>query len=533
MPLRPPDGCRMMPMNPDAFPPSTPPCLRWPQTIRRLRAGQAAVAASGLWLLVGLLPAPTRAEPTGRLGMVTEPVGVVETVRKSLSYQPIRAAVAVGAQDLRRIERGVRDNVEQGRFDVNELGDWGELDIQALARATRDYVDAIKLERAAERAEFDVRYRDLVITGADLQRIAESAFVYEPIVRGFSVSRQTVLIPSGGRMVQVTIWVAEVAVQVRFWHIDFETGRAELRYDILGRGGSGRALAAGTRDDAVGAAISALGEDLRTQVRNLADFRLQVNVERATWNGAWFPLTDDDGLVTDTLLRVEELTTDGDRRRLGYLITRRVGDGKVDLQSYAQIITVRDGWRLRGGEMLFEVAQRGYTLGLEPWFASASVTDPSGRNRIADHAGGLRLVGTRRLAEASGIPEFFAVVMAGGGLAGSLLEFGIELGLEKRWNWHRLFAGLGARFGAMRIVAEGEDPLGGGVGGGAWSAGLHGEGTLGLWIVPAFSLEARGGWRAYLPVADLFDGDGLPVTPPGFRYRPSGWQIGLGPSLRF
>lgn len=472
----------------------------------------------------------TAAEPLGLAspGDVTA-TGVVSTVRKSLTYVPLVNRAGARGSDFAQTERIVRANVEQGRFDINELPAGAGADVQALARLTRDYLDTVKLERAAERADFDARTKSLDITAEDLARVAGSGYLYAPVLTRFGVDRRVIVIPQGGRMVRVEVWVAEVAVEVVFWRLDFAAGTAAPAYRVTAVGSSGGGIAGGaTREEAVRSALADLGESLKTQVRNLDAFRLRVNVERATWNGAWFPLTRRDGLVPDSLLRAEELTTDGETRRVAWLVVRDVGDGKTEAQSYAQSIAVRDGWSLTGGEMLFEQAQQGYALQLGPSVAAVRVTDPAGVVGPADLRWGGRLLGSKRLAEATGISEFFAEAAVEGGVAGDMLEFGLAAGVAKRFSFHRLFVGLGAHVGALRV--QGNGPLGYG---GNWSFGADGVLTLSLWLTPGFALEAWGGGRAYVPVLGLYDGDDIRVTVDGFRYSPTGWQAGAGPVFRF
>lgn len=477
-----------------------------------------------------LAGAATAAEPLGLASSedVTA-TGVVSTVRKSLTYVPMVNRAGARGSDFAQAERVVRANVEQGRFDMNELSASAGADVQALARLTHDYLDAVKLERAADRAEFDARTKSLDITAEDLARVAGSGYLYAPVLTRFGVDRRVIVIPQGDRIARVEVWDAEVAVEVVFWQLDFTAGRAAPAYRLTAVGSSGGGIAGGaTREEAVRSALADLGESLKTQVRNLEPFRLRVNVERATWNGAWFPLTRRDGLVLDSLLRAEELTTDGKTRRVAWLIVRDVGDGKTEAQSYAQIIAVRNGWSLTGGEMLFEEAQQGYALQWGPSLAAVRVTDPAGVVAPANLRWGGRLLGSKRLAEATGISELFAEAVLEGGVAGDLLEFGLAAGFAKRFSFHRLFFGLGAHVGTLRV--QGSGPLGYG---GNWSFGVDGVLTLSLWLTPGFALELWGGGRAYIPVTQLYDGDNLLVSADGFRYSPTGWQAGAGPVFRF
>jgi hypothetical protein len=477
---------------------------------------------------------PQTAAAADGVGMVAPAdvtrTGVVDTVRKSLTYVRLVNRAGARRDDYALAEQTVRRNVEQGRFDINELPPGAAaLDVPALARMTRDYLDAVKLERAADRADFDARTKSLDITAEDLARVAASGFLYAPVLRRLAVDRQVMVVPQGGRMVRVETWVAEAVVEVVFWRLNFGDGTAQEAYRIVATGSSSGVFAGGaTRGDAVRGALADLGESLKTQVRNLADFRLQVNVERAGWNGVWFPLTARDGLVLDSLLRAEELTTDGATRRVAWLAVRDVGDGKTESQSYAQVINTRDGWSLTGGEMLFEVAQRGIGLQIGPVHAAVAVSDPSGNAAAADRLWGGRLLATKRLAEATGISELFAELALAGGVAGDAIELGAAIGIAKRFSFHRFFVGLGVHAGPLRVQAPG--PWGYG---GAWSVGVDGELTLSAWLTPGFALEAWGGGRAYLPVEALYDSDDVLVSDPGFHYRPTGWLLGAGPVFRF
>lgn len=477
---------------------------------------------------------PRVAAAAGGVGMVepaeTAATGVVDTVRKSLTYVRLANRAGARSDDYALAEQTVRRNVEQGRFDINDLPPGAAaLDVAALARLTREHLDAVKLERAADRAAFDARTKSLDITADDLARVAASGFLYAPVLKRLDVDRRVMVVPQGGRMVRVETWVAEVVVEVVFWRLDFADGTAAEAYRVVAAGSSNGGFAGGaTRGDALRGALADMGESLKTQVRNLADFRLQVNVERAGWNGVWFPLTRRDGLVLDSLLRAEELTTDGTTRRVGWLVVRDVGDGKTESQSYAQIISSRDGWALTGGEMLFERAQRGIGLQAGVLHAAVEVSDPSGNAAAAHRLWGGRLLASKRLAESTGISELFAELALAGGVAGSAFEIGAAIGIAKRFSFHRLFVGLGAHVGPLRVQAPGPGGYGG-----AWSLGVNGELTLSAWLSPGFALEAWGGGRAYIPVEALYDGDDFLISDPGFRYRPTGWTLGGGPVFRF
>lgn len=468
--------------------------------------------------------------------------GVVSTTRKSMTYVPMRNTAGATRDVYAEVERVVRTQVEQVRFDINELpGSLREMSVAEIAQLTRDYIDQIKLERAGERAEYDVRFKDLNITAADLVRIANSAYLYAPNLRHWNVEHTVSIVTRKQVPVRIDNYEATVGVNITFYRVDFDTGAAveEFVLSTRGRGFASSSppflTAAQARANAVAEALESLALDVRTKVRNLEPFKLQVNVERATGNGAYFPLTAKDGLVLDSLLKVEELTVDNKRLYAGYLIVREVGDGVTESQSYAQIISTKRGWTLSGGEMLAELAQKGYQFSVEGWAGSLDIQpDLQGRISAADTIGGLRLVATRLLAEELNFSGFRAGLNLGLGFAGDFIEGNAEIHLEKTWSFRRVFFGPALRVGALRAWTAVDINEFGSEAAAATSFGATAEGTANIFLTPNFYLRLRGGYRLYAPTTTLsFRDDTVVVSLDGFEYDPSGWQASGGLAWSF
>jgi len=464
----------------------------------------------------------------GQAQAATEPTGIATYERKSLTYKPLDNRAGAPNDIAERAAGVVRRSVEQSRFDINDLGRIRDLEVDELARLTRQYLDEVKLERAAETAEYNIQYKDLDITAEDLQRVADSAFIYAPTLEHWRLDHESAVVKIRGAPVRIDTYSAEVAVTVIFYKLDFAAGTAEPAWRIRARG---RALksssppvipASVARTRAIDGAFNELWLDMKTKVRRLEPFRMAGNIAVATRNGAYIEGTAADGIHLDTLFEVREQYKDGGDQRVGWAIVREVGHGDENPQSYLRTIAA-DDWRFSGGEMLVERAQRGEKYYLEYQQVFSTVRG-AGEVDGAEDMFGLRLGYTRNIAEGTGISEFHLGGMLGVGFIGEFVELNPEFGFEKLWNWRRLFFGFGARGGTIFALTslETEEIVH------ARSFGGTFEGRLMLWLTPNLSLQARGGYRAYTNADELFTDFDDDVAPEGFKYKPSGVQFGLG-----
>jgi hypothetical protein len=451
-----------------------------------------------------------------------------------MTYFPLKLQVYVPSERIRSIEEVIRRAVEQeGRFALNDLGKLQGLSLEEVSSLLREYVDRTKLMRAREEATFDIRYKDLVVTAEDLRRIAESAFLYAPSIVAYREDENKYLVKEGKAIYWTYEYSFRIGVEIAFYRVDFSTGKPVFVARVLGFGeGSDSSSPFHPPDDAkrsaFAEALDHLHLKLRTEVRKIPEFRLKVNVDRATLNGAYFSLTRKDGLVLGSLLEVKEIGPSGEEVPLGYLIVREVGDGKVETQSYAQIITVK-GLKLSGGEIVSEYPQLGLKFTLSPLYQNLSVTAPNEDLMHKGPAWGVRLEGKRAFAEETGVYGLSGSFGVGLLLLDNYLELNPELGGEILYNFRRLFFGLGLRLGYLRAFTSYQ-----GKSAHLNSFGITPVALLSLWITPGFSLDGELGYRLYTPATTLLDSNDDELNlPEGFRYNPSGVRAQVGVSLKF
>jgi hypothetical protein len=463
---------------------------------------------------------------------VTSQEGVVRYERKYLTYYPLRDRVGVSQEVLGRIEGVVRKGVEQGRFDTNPIpSSLKTLSIDEVAKLTKEYIDRVKLEKARKEAEWDITYKDFRVTAEDLRRIANSAYLYAPELLQFVEKKETIYVKEGKAIVPVDHYKFFVEVFVRFYRVEFSTGTPVLVAEVVGKGEGEDTTSLfnpppQAREKAFREALDLLHLDLRTKVRSVSEFRLKANVDRATWNGAYFSLTKKDGLPLGTLLKVEEVWEGGKVEELGYLIVREVGDGEVEKQSYAQIVAVK-GWKLTGGEIITEVPQKGIRVGIAPFFQMISAVADS-EELQGERGYGIKVLFSRAFEEETQIPGFSGEGRVNFLFLKNYFELSGEVGAGILRSFRRLFFGGGVRVGYLRSFTEYR-----GSSARVDSFGFTPYGLLLLWISPSFSFEVEGGYRFYLPSSTLVVEDETLEVPKGFRYNPSGLYGSGGVSFRF
>lgn len=469
-----------------------------------------------------------------RITQPEEASGVVRSTRKSMTYFPLQVRTTVPPQRLPALENTIRHAVEQGRFTLHDLGPLKGLTLEEVAQLLRDYVDRVKLLKAREEARFDIRYKDLVVTAEDLRRIAESAFLYLPTLNDYDESHSQYLVKEGKLVYWVHQYRFQIRATVRFYRVDFATAKPIFVAEVPGYGEGEEASSPlrspdEAREGAFTEALDSLHLDLRTRVRQIPEFKLRVNVDRATLNGAYFSLTRKDGLVLGSLLEVREVGPGGEEVPLGFLMVREIGDGEVETQSYAQIVTVK-GLKLSGGEMLVEYPQKNMGVSLSLLYQVGKVTAPGEPEIQSTGQGwGLRLHIMRGFAEETGVYGLSGIALGNLLIRENYLELGAEAGLELLYHFRRLFFGGGLRFGYLRAFTtfRGESAH-------ASSFGLTPSARVSLWLSPSFSLAGEAGYRLYLPAFSLLDEDDDPLpVPEGYRYNPSGLEANLGVVFRF
>ncbi len=498
------------------------------------------------------IPAETPAEtPKDAAKELGKDASVATYERKSISYLRTVRRAKVPDEFYAGVVRAVRESVELPRFDYNDISHLEALTPQEAAAAVREYLDAVKVERAREQGEYDLRFKDVVITGADLRRIADSAYLYQPSVDRFSLQRKRIVQYVNGKQVVSLRWVAAVSVSVRFYRVDFARGRA-VEFKVLRASGDGSAgVGYGishnqARREAVAGALGSIATVLRRDVRAVEEFKLLTPVSAAGFNGVTFALTRREGLALDQGFWVYDYFTDGRRQKAGYVKVRRVGDGEKRLDSDAENIAVSNGWRLEEGQLLEENPQIGVTLLVDGGVQRYRLQDAPALG-VGDATTGIkaRIEAGYSLAQATRVSELYGTLglhfLAGGGFT----EVGGELGLDKRLYFRRLVLVPGARLGYLKsyfdfpgATAPEIDPWATYT---ASSFGVTPRLGVEFFLSPAFSIGARAGYRAYTTQTqfELSSDDEESDTAPldlgayGFQYDPSGLELYGGIAVSF
>lgn len=510
-------------------------------------------------LSVAAVAAPARAqeapaqatEAAGKDALA--PVGKDESVaryeRKSITYLEMLDLAGADDDIYRAVEHEVRRNVELPRFDYNDVSRFRSLTPAAAARLVKDYLDKTKLARAKEQASYDVRFKDFTITGDDLRRIANSAYLYQPALRSARAHKERYVIYQNGRPVIVQRWVARVDVRVTFYAVDFAQGVAK-EMAVIGASGSGSSTIGGffsdggSRDAAIREAAASAGQQLRKEVRGVEAFNLLTPIAAAGANSVSFGLTRKEGLELDQGFYVYEYLTTGGRERVGYVKVTRVGDGKTEADSDAQNIYVSNGFTFDEGQLLQEHPQLG--IRVQPEFGIQRFGMHVGKDLgMEESSSGARAQFSVAydIAESVGIPEVHAVADLHV-MASNFLEMGVEVGIDKRFYFRRLALTPGFRLGLMRNWWS-FDPEAAGfddVGNPQDVANLNGQ-SLGVtprlgvevFFTPEWSLTGYAGYRLYTPqpAESLTNPDTDMSYPFDFEYDPSGVQGGLGLSYTF
>ena len=470
----------------------------------------------GCWL--ACMPAMAQSRPEASREVTAS---VQQTERSSISRFRINVD-RVGERYQGAAAKAIAEAVELKRFDLNDLGAVQGLTLDELGRLVSKYLDAIKVERARSQAEFDARFKDEIITWDMLRRIVDSAFIYEATVTRYAaVKGRSSFVPG----VQTQGWEATVAVRVQFWRVSFETGKVDPVATVKAEG-TGFSPGAGSdaRDNAVESALALMKRKLSTEVRNRDEFSLATNITKAKWNSVWFPGTKGDGIMPDTLYKVQEQLASGELVNRGWVKTRSVGDGKKEFETRAQVIAVKRGWALEGGELLKEYAQSGLLFGVE---GGAVLTDIKGGSALGSaydvSVMPFGAASFHMAANTRNVREFFYGARVQLGVAGGFIDLNLEPSIEKRFYLRRMITTLGLAVGYSRIFfADSSDSYQ------MQSFGVHPYLELELWTTPVMQLYARGGYRLYTDASDPIDSDGNDVSFRGLGYSTRGLDFAVG-----
>lgn len=496
-------------------------------------------------------PAATK-DAKDALGALGKDESVATYERKSITYLEMLNRAGADDDVYSAVEAAVRANVELPRFDYNDVSRFRTLTPEGAAKLVKEYLDKVKLERAREQAqEYDVRFKDFVITGEDLRRISGSAYLYQPSLNYARAYKERYIIYQNGRPIVVQRWVADVRVTVTFYSVDFNSGTAKEMAQISASGSGsetigGFSTGGGARASAIREAAGSAGFQLSKEVRKVDAFNLLTPVSAAGLNSVSFGLSKKEGLKLDQGFYVYDYLSTGGRERVGYVKVTRVGDGQKVLDSDAQNITVSNGLSFEEGQLLQEHPQLGIKITPSGGIQRFKTKAPAGLEVGEDQmAGKFRLDVSYDIAEKVNWPEVYAT--AGLHLSAGAsydLEYGLEVGLDKRFYLRRLVLTPGVRVGFLRdhwafntesalldsyddIRAEASNLVGS-------SLGVTPRFAAELFLNPEWSLTANVGYRFYTPQTVLSNPDtDNTFEIPGFEYNPSGLDATVGVSYTF
>lgn len=415
--------------------------------------------------------------------------------RKSITYFKMVSLVPLEKGVYKSLEKMIRERIEMPRFDYNEVEISGDVSLEDLAKIIRNYVDAIKMERAKAEAQMDWRYKDLVITAEDLRRIAESAYIYWPAVEKYKVraywGKCIIELPIiGGLLCRPTsprekgaefMVETNLKLRVKYYRVRFEDAKLEYVADIIQ---SHRFVAVkrkfegpqDTKERSIEGAIDFVTRKINKETRKIKDFMLVTPVQSASLASAWLELGEKEGLKKDALFEIVEFLEGGGEKRVGWIKATKIASG-IEKQSKFQVIAP---WKLEGGELAREYPQ----IGLSAFFdCGIRKIEFNGEKVWATSLGG----GAKfSFAQFFNIPisEMYLVPRLAIPLPKQFEEFSGELGFEKRFGIKRLFIGLGAYLGYIKVSDL------------DWTLGMRFPLALDIFITSWLSIHAHTSYRA-------------------------------------
>ena len=474
------------------------------------------VLGTGIFVLFLMAPALAQ-EPAPKEEMEKSKIARYE--KKSVSYFKTYYSVPMNNNEKNVIEPAIRKAVELGRFDYNQV--LIEVDnINELAGLVAQYVDQIKVDRAKAQGREDYRFKDTLVTGADLERIINSAYIYVPSVDKFEMHRVTkdVHDKKTGKTEKKKYWVATVGASVTFYHIipEYVEGQLDdVRLALL------KTVEATTEmekeitvlrpdpkakwqafEGAVNNQFVGVARKIQIEVRRIAQFKLSAQVASSTWNSIEFEFGKESDVSVDHGYKVFEEVEGKGKQYIGYVKVRKAGDESENEMSRAQKIIEKS--KIEAGTELQEYPQllvnAYFRTGALPLKFENIISVPE----IEDSSLGFGLVGglEYNLGRFVGFSEFWANVEGQIALGGnSLYYYGVEGGLVKKFYLRRLAFRLGARVGWSRLTWDLSDTW---VGSEAIQDQIGVSGVSGLELVlsPAAALTAELGYRVYASGAE-------------------------------
>jgi hypothetical protein len=445
--------------------------------------------------------------------------------RKSITYLGmwIGPAVMRDADYLATAEKIIRSKIELPRFDYNAVSLTESYSLDDFVNNLREYVKKRAYDRAAAEAEFEARFKSNRVYFDDVDRIMNSAYLYQIKLSLLSVERgkcpdskvEALLlgcIPGAEGM------IARVNASVTFYQANLTqegappyklikevahiptVGFEELALEILANPEQLPAAMKSAGMKATAEAANFLGEFLSKGMKQIPDFQLKTPVQAALSDGVEFMMGKQEGVRMDETYDVAEFDAAGDKTLLGYVKVRKIGDASGEgggNPSYAE--KVKEKRKLVGGEQLFEHPMINLAVGLSFIFEFAAkdvlgATDSSGSVKSGFYPG-VGLYVDYDLAPIINIPELYVSVETDFLYIPNDSDLAVYLihglfGIKKKWYIESLVLAAGLRGGISYYQVENyEDD----------SLGFGADAYLGLeyYFKPEFSIFAKVGGRFF------------------------------------
>ncbi len=452
------------------------------------------------------------------------------------------------------LERKIREAIEIKRFDYNPVSLSGDVDIKALAKLVKDYIDEVKVERAKAQAKMEWRFKDLVVTAEDLRKIANSAYIYWPEVEKFKVWYKIKILRGNKIEIDQEIEV-EIGVRVKYYRVDFETGEPIKVADIyaehtelvfVGRESliplpfpfsllsptvefSETPLSAFKR--CTEKVVYWLAKKINAQMRRIPDFKLAGVINSSGMLYISAPITEKEGLGIDWDFEVIERFSSEDGKikeeRVGWVRSREVADGKVEKNSKFQILSGDAGI----GHIIREYPLVGVSFLVKPKYLVANemrITEGSQQYSIEASSGkgafGFSLGGELNLAKAFGInisELYLTADISTNFISGGSFEALGGFGLRKKFYVRSLaiIPEIPLEFGGVfvPIISQGEGTLARSI-----IVGISPSLSLEWFFSPRFSIFAGAGMRFMNETSEFFfSKDEKEITVREIVYNPS------------
>ncbi|RME19446.1 MAG: hypothetical protein D6806_18280 [Deltaproteobacteria bacterium] len=444
--------------------------------------------------------------------------------RKSITYLGIKVwpGVRASAEHLALVERIIRSKIELPRFDYNSVNIGSSTSLDQFISTLREFVKKRAVDRAAAEAEYEARFKQARVYMKDIDRIMNSAYLYQINVKGLSVYRgkcpeKKLLALAMGCVPGAEGMLAKLDASVTFWHAnlideskppyklikevthDTAWGFAELALEVLKNPDKLPQVMHSAGLTATQKAASWLAEWLSKGMKQIPDFKLKTPVQAALSDGVEFMLGKGEGVRMDDTYEVAEFNAAGKKSLIGYVKVRKIGDAKgtgEGTPSYAE--KVKEKRKFVGGEQLFEHPMIGLSVGASFIFEFA-VKDVLGQDGAGLYPGGAVYV-DYDLAPLFNWPEFYVstevdfLYVPTDYTGWSVYLIHGMAGFKKKWYAESLIFTLGLRGGISYYQVE--------TGFGSYEGDSIGAGAdayfgIEYYIIPEFSFFSKIGGRFF------------------------------------